>query len=79
MRWQVEKCGRVVRWQGGRIMRWQNGRFLVFFKGLRCRVGSRFHLFVSMLIKEMKEQDVFKIFLRSRRNGKILLRSYRSC
>ena len=47
MRWQVETCGRVVRWQGGRIMRGQNGRFLVFFKGSRCRVGSRFHLFVS--------------------------------
>ena len=39
MRWQVEKGGRVVKWQGG--------RFLVVFKGGGHRVTPRFHLFVS--------------------------------
>ena len=32
-----------------------------------------------MLINETKEQDMFKIFLHSRRDGKTLLRSYTNC
>ena len=47
MRWKGGKGGRLVRWQGGRVVRWEGGRFLVFFKGGRYRVSSRFHLFVS--------------------------------
>ena len=49
-RWQVGRGRRVMRWQGGkgaRVVRWQGGRFLVLFKSLGRRVGSRFHLFVS--------------------------------
>ena len=33
--------------KGGRVLRWQCGRFLVLFKGGRCRVSQRFHLFIS--------------------------------
>ena len=64
--------------KGGKVVRWQGGRFLVFFKGWGCRVKTRFHLFVPD-INETKEQDVFKIFLRSRSDGKTLPRSNVSC
>ena len=40
MRWQGEKGGKVVGWQGG--------RFLVLFKGRGRRVGPRFYLFLSV-------------------------------
>ena len=49
-------------------MRWKS---CFFFKGRGGRVRARFHLFVSD-VNETKEQDVFKIFLRSRRDGKTL-------
>ena len=29
------------------MVRWEGGRFLVLLKGRGCRLGSRFHLFVS--------------------------------
>ena len=49
-----------------------------FFKGRGGRVRARFHLFVSD-VNETKDEDVFKIFLRSRRDGKTLPRSNVSC
>ena len=52
---------------------------LVLFKGGGCRVSPRFHLLVSVLNHETKEQSVFKIFLRGRMDGKILLISNASC
>ena len=73
---------RVVRWQGGkggRVMRWQGRRLLVLFESEGRRVIPRFNLFFLMLINETKEQDVFKIYLRRRRNGKIPFRSNASC
>ena len=36
-------------------------------------MGPIFHLFVSVLINKTKQQDVFKIFLRSRRDGKTFM------
>ena len=68
---QGEKDGRVARRQGG--------RFPVLFKDGGRRVRPRFHLFVSDANNKMKEFDVFKIFLRDRRDGKILLGSNTSC
>ena len=58
MRWQIAKGVKVVRWKGGkgeRVVRCQDGRFLVLFKGRGCRVGSRFHLFVSDVNERSEE------------------------
>ena len=82
MRWQVGKGRRVVRWQGGkggRVVRWQGGRFLVLFEAGDAGCVQDFIFLFLMLINEMKEQGVFKIFLRGRRDGKTLLRSMASC
>ena len=78
VRWQVWKGRRVARWQIGRVLRWHSGDFLVLFKGGGCRVSPRSHLLVSDLTLT-KKQDVLKIFLHGRRDGKNLLRSYPSC
>ena len=85
MRWQDWRGERVVRWQvgkggreGGRVLRWEGGRFLVLFKGQGAGWVRDFIFLFLMLINETKEEDVFKIFLRGRRNGKTLLRSYGS-
>ena len=53
VRWQVGKGGRVVRRQGGKggkVLRWHGGRFLVLFKGGRCMVSQRFHLFLFLML-----------------------------
>ena len=58
MRWEGEKVGRLVHWEGGKVVRWQGGkgermvrqkgvRYLVLLKGGRHKMSPRFHLFVS--------------------------------
>ena len=44
-------------------MAWQGGRFLILFKGVRRRVGPRFHLFVSGVNKQNKEAGYVQDFL----------------
>ena len=61
-----------------RVVRWDGWRFLVLFKGGEHRVSPRFYLFVSD-VNQGSEGDGLKIFLRARRDGKILLRSSASC
>ena len=81
MKWEGGESGRIVRWQGGkggRMVRQKGGRYLVLFKGGGHKMSPRFHLFVSD-VKGTKGWDEFKIFLRGRRNGKALLRSFTSC
>ena len=76
------KGGKVVRWQvgkGERMVRQKVGMYMVLFRGARHKMSPRFPLFILMLIKGTKGWDGFKIFLRGRRNGKILLRSSASC
>ena len=73
---------RVVRWQGGdggRVVRWWGGRFLVLFKVEDAGWIEDFIFLFLVLMNYAKEQDVLKIFLRGRRDEKILLRSCRSC
>ena len=65
--------------EGARVVRWEGGRFLVLFKGGGYRVSPRFYLFCLMLVNGNNEQVGFKIFLRSHRAGKTLLRSFASC
>ena len=69
-RWEGSEMARWERWESSEVARWEIGG---------RRVRPRFHLFFLMLINEMKEQHVFKIFLRGCRDRKILLRSNASC
>ena len=71
-----------MRWQGGkveRMVRQKFGRYLVLFKDEGHQMSPRLIFLFPMLIKETKGWDGFKIFLRGRRDGKALLRSFTSC
>ena len=52
-RWGDIQLACWERWEGSEATRWERlesievARFLVLFKGERCRVSQRFHLFVS--------------------------------
>ena len=77
-RWGRWEGSEVARWNSGRMVKHKRGRYLVLFKGGAHKMSPRFHLFVSD-VKGTKGWDEFKIFLRGRRDGKALLRSFTSC
>ena len=59
-------------------MKWQGQRFLVLSKGGCRKVSPRFHLFVSDVDQRNEGAEWVLEYLRGRRDGKTLLRSYAS-
>ena len=61
------------------MVRWKSGRFLVLFKGGRCRVSPRFHLFVFDVNQGNKKAGWVYDLLHSSRDGKTLFKTSASC
>ena len=68
----------MARWERRESGEYEGGRFLVLFKGGEDRMSPRFYLFLSD-VNQGNKGDGLKIFLCTRRYGKILLRSSGSC
>ena len=83
MRWE---SGRLVRWDGGRVVRkdgrmvrQKGGGYLVLFKGGEHKMSPRLNLLVCDVNQGNEGLSWVTIFLRGRRDGKTLLRSFASC
>ena len=58
MRWEGEKVGRLVRWEGGRVVRWQGGKVV---RWERWENGEAERCEVPGFIEGWETQDESKI------------------
>ena len=78
-RWTGSEVASWERWEGSEVARWERWESSEVARWGDVGWVQDFIFLFLFLINETKEQSVFKIFLRGRMDGKILLISNASC